>query len=238
MLYLTVNPRKDGIYVGTRQRGQALAVPIYADPRTLWLRPDVGVMWTPEGGTSPARLDWCPRFACDTGCYTQGHRFDLGQYLSWLTGLQPYRHKCLFATAPDVVGDAAATLARALPVLPELRRLGYRAALVAQDGLTPDTTPWDAFDVLFVGGTTPWKLREATYGLVREAARRGKWTHMGRCNSLRRLTAARNGGYDSADGTCLRFNPPQYVQEIGRWMDRLHRQAALPLFALEGHADA
>lgn len=228
-MYLTVNPRSRGVYVGTRSRGAALAVPITADPRELWLRPDVGVMWTPEGGTSPARLDWCPRFACDTGCYTQGARFELARYLDWLAGLNGHRHKCLFATAPDVVGAAAATWARSRDVLPRIRALGYRAALVAQDGIDRCGLDWDAFDVLFMGGSTAFKLSEQAYALVAEAKRRGKWTHQGRCNSWRRLRAAAAAGYDSADGTCLRYNPPQYVREIASWLDRLNRQPTLPL---------
>ena len=49
----------------------------------------------------------------------------------------------------------------------------YLAALVAQDGLECCVIPWDAFDVLFVGGTTQWKLSDPAYVLVREA--KGSW---------------------------------------------------------------
>ena len=82
----------------------------------------------------------------------------------------------------------------------------------------------------FVGGTTGFKLSETAYRLVREARALGKRTHLGRCNSRRRLLAAHAAGYDSADGTCLRYNPPQYVHEIGRWLDETRRRPALPLW--------
>jgi hypothetical protein len=40
--------------------------------------------------------------------------------------------------------------------------------------------PWDAFDVLFLGGTTDWKLGPAAADLTAEARRRGLVVHMGR----------------------------------------------------------
>lgn len=228
MVYLTVNPRAKGVYVGTRSRGRPLAVPVVADPQALWRRPDVGVMWTPEGGTRPTWLAWCTQWAADTGCYTQGAQFDLARYLDWLGGLVEHRGKCLFATAPDVVGDWAATWARSAPVLSQIRALGFPAALVAQDGIAA-LPPADLWDVLFVGGSTHWKLREGPR-LVAAAHALGKPAHCGRVNSFRRLVSCQLAGYDSADGTCLRYNPPQYVAEIAHWLDQLRRQPPLPLF--------
>jgi hypothetical protein len=45
-------------------------------------------------------------------------------------------------------------------------RLGYPAAFVAQDRWDETATPWDEFDVLFVGGSTEFKL-----GVVRQNLR-------------------------------------------------------------------
>ncbi len=45
----------------------------------------------------------------------------------------------------------------------------------------PDRT-WHRLDALFVGGSTYFKLGPTAAGLVREAKRRGLWTHMGRVN--------------------------------------------------------
>jgi hypothetical protein len=164
-------------------------------------------------------------WAADTGCFSAPEKYDEGAYLAWLAVRPPQR--CLFATAPDVVGDAEATLAKSLPVLPKIRALGYRAALVAQDGLEGMAVPWDAFDAMFIGGTTHWKLSEVAYGLAREADERGKWVHMGRVNSWRRLKAAAVSGYDSADGTYLKFGPDVLWPRLSAWMETLQRSPRL-----------
>lgn len=190
----------------------------------------MGVMLTPKSGVRLAMADAFPAWAADNGCFAAGDRFDLTRYLSWLDAMQPAAPSCLFATAPDVVGDAHATLARSLPVLPELRWRGYQAALVAQDGLEQLPVPWDTFDVLFVGGTTEWKLSESAYALAAEARRRGKWTHLGRVNAWPRLRMAAVSGYDSADGTTLGFNPGRYIPEIRGWLDTLRQQGRLDLW--------
>lgn len=56
------------------------------------------------------------------------------------------------------------------------RVLGYKTALVAHDGLEAmsDQVDWDAFDVLFVGGSTAWKTSPEAAELIREAKARGK----------------------------------------------------------------
>ena len=87
----------------------------------------------------------------------------------------------------------------ARPVLPRLREAGYRAALVAQDGMTELPAP-DEWDVLFVGGHDAVEaLRD---GLPPAAGGRalGKWTHMGRVNSWRRLRAAARAGTPARTG--------------------------------------
>lgn len=190
--------------------------------------PDVGYMLTPNMGNKPG-LHRIP-FGCDTGCFSAaGDRaFDLDRYLTWLDALP--REGCLFATAPDVYGDAPATLARSLPVLPQLRALGFPAALVAQDGLTPEATPWGSFDVLFLGGTdnpTPWKLSPAAWALVQAARARGVPTHNGRVNSLRRLIASQVMGCDSADGTYLKYGPDVNLPKLLRWLRTLRAQPVL-----------
>lgn len=175
------------------------------------VRPDMPAMLTPRMGQRPA---FGQIWAADTGRFNSPHEYTNATYLDWLVlKVLPFADDCLFATAPDVVGDAAATLTMSAPMLPILRAIGYKAALVAQDGLEALDVPWDEFDCLFIGGTTEWKLSEHAYRLVAEAKRRGKWTHMGRVNSWRRFRTAAAAGYDSADGTVLRFDPKRPVHE-------------------------
>lgn len=172
------------------------------------VRPDMPAMITPRMGQKPPEgQSW----AADNGRYASPQDYTDAGFLAWL-GTMP-TESCLFATAPDVVGDAAATLALSTPMFAPIRRVGYRVALVAQDGLESLPVPWDDFDALFIGGTTAWKLSEAAGGLVREAKRRGKWVHMGRVNSLRRLRYADAIGCDSADGTVLKHDPRRPVHE-------------------------
>lgn len=181
-------------------------------------------MLTPMMGN---KLPEARMWAADTGMFAAPDKFRLDRYLQWLSDRCHAADRCLFATAPDVVGDAAATLAIATPVLPMIRARGYPAALVAQDGLEYLPVPWDDFDCLFVGGTTAWKLSEPAYALVAEAKRRGKWTHMGRVNSLRRLLACQVAGFDSADGTYLAFGPDTNAPKLQRWLDRIATQPPL-----------
>ncbi len=189
--------------------------------------PDLGLMLTPWIGNRPdmRRTIW----AADNGCFTQPERFDGGQYLAWLDSKAEFRDRCLFATAPDVVGDAKETLVRSQPFFKEIRSRGYRAALVAQDGLESLPVPWDDFDAFFTGGTTEWKLSEAAYGLACEANERGKWTHQGRVNSWRRLKAAAVAGYDSADGTYIAFGPDRNLPRVVGWLASIRRGELMPL---------
>jgi hypothetical protein len=135
--------------------------------------------------------------------------------------------RCLFATMPDVVGDAVATLDRIGSWPDELRRIGYKPALVAQDGLESLPVPWDTFDALFIGGSTNWKLSHHAVDLMREANRRGKWVHVGRVNSLRRMRWCQWAGADSADGTFAAFGPDVNIPRMAGWLRALQSQPLL-----------
>lgn len=170
-----------------------------------------------------ARMGQVPKnslpWAADNGRFRSPHEYTDEKYLMWLLEMKMRGHleRCLFATAPDVVGDAAATLELSAGMYYPIRTLGYPVALVAQDGLTESMVPWERIDALFTGGSTQWKLSEEAYALQREAKQRGKWTHMGRVNSWRRFSAAASAGYDSADGTVLKHDPKR---PVGEWMHR------------------
>jgi hypothetical protein len=58
-----------------------------------------------------------------------------------------------------------------------------------------------ATDALFIGASTEWKLGPSAEALVAQAKDRGKWVHMGRVNSHRRIRYAASIGCDSVDGT-------------------------------------
>jgi hypothetical protein len=154
-------------------------------------------------------------WVADNGAFSD--KFDETKWWKFLTDNAHAADTCVFAVAPDVVGDAQATLDRSLPWLPKIRALGYPAAFVAQDGLEDLEVPWDEFDCLFIGGTTTWKLNPHARALVREAKARGKWVHMGRVNSERRWRYADAIGCDSVDGTYLTFGPDTNLPKLLAW---------------------
>lgn len=204
-IYLTgcTNPRVTDVLTGPKWR----------DFHGLLTQPD---------SYGPAYVRQWPRWAADNGCFAKGDRFDADTWLAWLREFPlELRASCMFATAPDVVADAAATLARSLPYLRALRELRYPPAFVAQDGSETDMeglVPWSEFDVLFLGGSTEWKLAEKLAGRVAaEALARGKRVHMGRVNSRRRLRLAELWGCESVDGTFLAFGSRQNLPRLLSW---------------------
>lgn len=184
----------------------------------------LGFIDTPNQGNRRVRGDnvaWC----ADNGCF--GKNFDVDKWWRFLQEHVGTADSCVFATAPDVVGDAAATLVRSLPWLPKIRALGYPAALVAQDGLEHLSIPWDDFDCLFIGGTTAWKMSAPVRVLVAEANQRGKYTHFGRVNSLTRFRYAAYIGCDSCDGTYLTFGPTVNFPNMMHWIRTVDTQHEL-----------
>lgn len=189
----------------------------------------------------------------DNGAFSD--KFDEGKWWKFLTDKAHAAATCVFAVAPDVVGDAAATLERSAPWFGPIRGLGYPVALVAQNGLRSEDVPWDEIDALFLGGSLEcrpcayvfrearrprrdeacptcqrrlreYKLNQEARDLTREAKRRGKWVHMGRVNSRKRWDYAEEIGCDSADGTYLTFGPDLNLARLRAWSGG-ERQASL-----------
>jgi hypothetical protein len=209
----------------------------FANPTTSLLRAetgdgDFGVIMTPKQGNKlPPGLPFCIDNGCGPGKDGEpgaGYPGDRA-YLEFLSHLSAQsRRRCVFATAPDVLGDPEATLRRSARFVYRLRAwFGLPGAVVAQDGLEDMDVPWSWFDALFIGGSTEWKLGDGARRLVREAKANGKWVHMGRVNSLRRLRYAKAIGCDSADGTFLVFAPDVNLPKLQRWMREVNEQLTL-----------
>jgi hypothetical protein len=137
------------------------------------------------------------------------------------------RERCLFAVCPDVVGDARATLALFGQWRDEVAAAGYPIAFVGQDGAESTDVPWDRLDAWFVGGSTAWKLSLASADLIGEARRRGKWCHVGRVNSLRRLRWCVEAGANSCDGSSMSMFGDKYVGRFCAWSRLAHEQGLL-----------
>lgn len=211
----------------------------------------IGLIDTPAQGTATriARahvggVTWC----ADNGAYSD--KWVEGKWWSWLSADRQLGNleRCLFATAPDVVGDAEATWERSRPWLPRIRELGYPVAYVGQNGL--GDLPWEEFDVLFLGGSLEcvpcgyvwsrevkpkrrqpcptcgrimgeWKLGAVAREATAEAVRRGMPVHMGRVSSAKRFAYARSIGCASVDGTFLTYGADIRLPELLSWTRQL-----------------
>lgn len=186
-----------------------------------------------------------PSWAGDNGAFTKTAKgFKPENFIEMLDrpALLAARATCQFIVAPDklvvlpdgtVVGDALGTLAQFSEWAAIIRSRGFPVALVAQDGLEQmlDLVEWDLLDVLFIGGSTEWKLGEGAQVCINEARRRGKRIHMGRVNSGRRMARAQQMGCDSADGTFLAFGPEKNLPRLVSWLDDCARRTLASLEA-------
>lgn len=172
----------------------------------------LGFIDTPaQGNHRPDGVMWC----ADNGCFSD--KWDETKWWAFLVANAHRADSCAFAVAPDVVGDAWRSHLRSYPWLAKIRALGYPVAYVAQDGLESHPIPWHDFDVLFIGGTTEWKLGRHARDIAAEAKARGKWVHMGRVNSEKRWRYARAIGCDSVDGTYLKHGPNVLLPNLLAW---------------------
>jgi hypothetical protein len=168
--------------------------------------------------------------AIDNGRFTETGRrlFRPAEYDRMIReGLDRAGDHLLFATAPDEPFDWAETLRLSRPWLRRIRRLGCPAALCAQEGMTPESIPWDEFDCLFIGGDDAFKEGPLVRVACQESRRRGKWVHMGRVNSLRRLRVALEFGVDSVDGTYLlheakKGRDGESLHDVVGWLRQIH----------------
>lgn len=185
----------------------------------------LGVLMTPGGGPG---LDWIERtgleWAADNGCFSG---FDEPAFERMLERIAGASRRPRFVVSPDVPFDARATLNRLVQWSPIIRGHGLPVALAGQNGLEEMAVPWDSFDAFFIGGDTAWKESDATLELAHTARGLGKWVHMGRVNSLLRMTRAYDMGCDSVDGTGFTWYSDKRIPMALRWLKRIHAQRTL-----------
>lgn len=174
----------------------------------------LGVMAQPRSYSASKVDGWV--WAADNGCFNEKWQPD--HWLDWLDKMRSVPG-CLFAVVPDKVGDAYATRQLFSEWCAMVTDLGYRPAYVAQDGATCASIPWSDIECLFVGGSTEWKLSRHAETVVREAKRLGKWVHMGRVNSQKRMMLAASWGVDSCDGTFLKYGPEKNIGRLKRMLE-------------------
>ena len=170
-------------------------------------------MTTPYSVKKRPSCEW--QWAADNGCFS--NRWQSDQWLKWLSSI-PNTSSALFATVPDVVCDYRATLFRWSLYWQQVKELGFKTAFVLQDDATLKTMPINDMDVLFIGGSTEYKLSREAREIVEHCQNLGKWIHMGRVNTKGRIQIAYEWGCDSVDGTFLAFAPDANTERLIRYM--------------------
>jgi hypothetical protein len=192
----------------------------------------VGTLVRPGSNNSADALDLAAgRWAMDNGAF--GGAFDAGCYMDMLRNFYG-RPGCLFVTAPDVIyksgiGNSAATRRRWPFWSRVIRGIGFPPAFVAQDGLTPEQTPWDDMGALFIGGSDEFKESETVRSLCGYAKARGIWCHWGRVNGKRRFELAQMAGADSIDGTGFSWYSNIRIPMVQAWHEQIQSQPGLGL---------
>lgn len=171
-------------------------------------RDEFGYMQNLHNGGVSRAIEKGKPWMLDNGMYTEMWTMEL--WLRELERFQPYREQCLGIVIPDAVGDALTTIKRWNDHGHIPKEMGYPVCFVTQDGVDFGQIPWDELDVLFIGGTDKHKLEGEGEALCREALERGKWIHVGRVNSARRIE--RFWYADSYDGTTLSIEPSIHNQ--------------------------
>ena len=186
-----------------------------------------GILTSPAHSSAVAGIKQGMPWAADNECFTK--EFNVTRFLDWLERMEPYRDTCLFVAVPDVVGDARATLERWMEMAWQVD--AWPVAFVAQDGQEDMPFP-ESFDVLFIGGTTKWKMGSGALECIRRGQALGTRIHIGRVNWYKRYRyfAGLPGGEDfTCDGTRQRFEGIDKATEAwATYMER-PRQLHLPV---------
>lgn len=93
-----------------------------------------------------------------------------------------------WVACPDVVGDWRKTRLRFEAWAEVVRSFGYKCGYVLQDGQSSDDVPWREIRAVFLGGTTEFKLSPEAHRLCLDAKDQGKLVHVGRVNSITRMS--------------------------------------------------
>ncbi len=154
----------------------------------------IGWLISPGGFKEPRQ--WLP-YALDNGKYSAWENdkpWDEENFFELLDRCRFSRYKPDWVAVPDEVGDKEKTLFLWNQYEHRVRQYGWRTAFVVQDSMTPNDVP--DCDVVFVGGTTKWKWRNAAL-----FAATFPRVHVGRVNWWDKLEYCERLGIESCDGT-------------------------------------
>lgn len=173
-------------------------------------------------GSSIVKIKQGWRWICDNGVFAG--QFDEEVFYQFIERLAAYKDQCVFVVAPDVIGDSKKTLEQFEQYAARIKALGYPVAFVAQDGQEDLPFP-ENFDALFIGGSTEWKMSRKAEICIKRAQALGKWVHVGRVNTRRRIRHFALVKVDSVDGTTAVYGKKE-KEKIKQWT----HEAKQPLF--------
>ena len=165
-------------------------------------------------------------YGLDNGCFT---RFDQKTWLRMVAEARNYKKSYapeatpMFVTLPDIVGDARRTLELFNHFCNHTH--GVNRALVLQDGIGMHEIQWALVDAVFVGGSDNFKIAPEAINACKAAKMMGKWVHVGRVNTAKRVRDW-IGLADSIDGSGIsRFD--HMLEDVLSMIEGNHPQAEL-----------
>jgi hypothetical protein len=132
-------------------------------------------------------------YGLDNGCFKS---FDRKAWMRLVE--QAHEDRAIFVCLPDVVGEAQRTVELFHIFADDLSELPR--CLVLQDGIENVTIPWESLRAVFIGGSDAFKISPRALNAARTAKMLGKWVHVGRVNTAKRV-ANWVGLADSIDGS-------------------------------------
>ena len=166
-------------------------------------------LYTPDSPRSNIKtsLELGFRHAIDNGAWGAFRRGDAWDGEGFVKLMKQHGKTADFIVVPDIVEGGLKSLDRSMAWLGACLQYGAKDVLIpVQDGMAP----WDLKPILeinnriglFVGGSTEFKLASLPWW-GRLARRYGRWLHVGRVNSVRRINLCLSSGADSFDGTSV-----------------------------------
>ena len=187
----------------------------------------------------PGRMKVWPHleWALDNGAFPawkNGEPWDEEVFIEALDWVKGQSIQPKWIVVPDVVTDCEGTFKAWEKWEPRLRHLRIPLALAVQDGMTAKEVELRASpDVIFVGGSRPWKLQTR-----RTWAETFPRVHVGRVNGLRDLVACHELGVESVDGTGFFRGRRAQLQELITYLEEIHSPDGIaPMFMPSGDGE-
>lgn len=178
----------------------------------------LGCLPTPHTGNDPKSLEKLGLpMAADNGCFGG---LDSEKFVVMLNAFREANVRLDWVTVPDVVADGDATFVQWGRWEPVVRAFGFKPAMVLQDGM--DRLSVHQFDppVLFIGGSTGFKLGHLAADLTADWRAKGRPVHMGRVSTEGRVRYAADIGCTSIDTSgCSRW-PEVMIPKMIRFIRR------------------